>query len=70
MPNIKAFRPVIHEKNMFKGCCYINLYNALRAWPFVTPGKFYWNKLESPGSSFTIILNFKIFLNLRFPLNS
>jgi len=23
MPNIKALRPVIHEKMMFKGCCYM-----------------------------------------------
>jgi len=25
MPNINAFRPVVHEK-IFKGVCYINLY--------------------------------------------
>jgi len=29
MPNIKAFRSVVHEKNIFKGFCYINLYKTM-----------------------------------------
>jgi len=43
MPNINAFRPVIHgEKKMFQVFCYINLYKhlsplTLRAWLFITP---------------------------------
>jgi len=39
MPNINAFRPVIHGKTMFQ-VCYINLYknlSPLRAWLFMTP---------------------------------
>jgi len=40
MPNINAFRPVIHAKKMFQVFCNINLYNnvsPLRAWSFMTP---------------------------------
>jgi len=40
MPNVNAFRAVIHKKKMFKGFCYINLFLKicpLWAWPFVTP---------------------------------
>jgi len=32
MPNINAFKVVVHEKKIFKGFCYIKL------WPYVTPG--------------------------------
>jgi len=51
MLNIKALRPVIHEKNIFKGFCYINLIKLwpLKAWPFITPG-LYLNKSESPST--------------------
>jgi len=40
MPNIYAFRPVVHEKKIFKGFKYINLYKmfSLRACPFVAQG--------------------------------
>jgi len=40
MPKINAFRPVVHQKKIFKGFCYINLYKnmSLRAWPSVTSG--------------------------------
>jgi len=42
MPNINAFRPVAHEKKIFKGFYYINQYKTMslyiRAWSFVTPG--------------------------------
>jgi len=41
MPNINAFRPVVHEKKTFKGFCYIYLYknmSAYSAWSFVTLG--------------------------------
>jgi len=50
MPNINAFQLVVHEKKIFKGFCYINLYKIcpLRAWPFETHG-LYLNKLESPA---------------------
>jgi len=39
MPNINVFQPVVHEKMIFKGVCYmyINLC-PLRAWSFVTIG--------------------------------
>jgi len=40
MPNINAFRPVIHGKKMFQVFCYISLYkdvSPLRAWLFMTP---------------------------------
>jgi len=49
MANIKAFRPVVHEKKIFKGFCYINLYKTMsfRAYPFLTPGS-YLNELETP----------------------
>jgi len=42
MPNIYAFRPVVHEK-IFKGNYYINLYKMfpLRALPFVTQGNLF-----------------------------
>jgi len=42
MPNITTFRPVINDKTILKGICYINLqktmspYNYVRL--FVTPG--------------------------------
>jgi len=39
MPNINAFRPVVHEK-MFKGFCYINLSKTLSpcVGPYMTLG--------------------------------
>jgi len=43
MPNIYVFRPVVHEKKIFKGVYYINRYKKfpLWAWPFVTKGTFF-----------------------------
>jgi len=48
MPSIKTFRPVVHEKKIFKGFCYMYMYINLhvykimspyiRAWLFMTPG--------------------------------
>jgi len=43
MANVKAFKPVVHEKKIFKGFCHINLHVYIkscphRAWPFMTPG--------------------------------
>jgi len=40
MPNINAFRPVVHKEEIFKGFYYINLYKIFpfRALPFVTQG--------------------------------
>jgi len=40
MPIINPFRPVVHEKKIFKDVCYINLFKTMfvRVWPFVTPG--------------------------------
>jgi len=32
MPNIIAFRPVVHDENIFKGFCYINLYKIMSLW--------------------------------------
>jgi len=29
LPNIKTFRPVVHEKKSFKGFSYINLYKIM-----------------------------------------
>jgi len=29
MPNINEFSPVIHEKNIFKGICYLNLHKTM-----------------------------------------
>jgi len=29
MPKINAFRPVVHEKKIFKGFCYINIYKIM-----------------------------------------
>jgi len=50
MSNINAFSLVVHEKNIFKGFCFLNLYKTvpLRRGHFCPQG-FYLNKLESPG---------------------
>jgi len=46
MPNINAFKVVVHEK-IFKGLCYINLY-VLLGRGHLLPQGLYLNKLESP----------------------
>jgi len=50
MPNINAFRPVIHGKKVFQVFCYINLYKTLsplRAWSFMTPETLFQQTLTS-----------------------
>jgi len=54
MPNINAFRPKIHEKDIFKGFNYIYTYIKLchlRAWPFVTPETLFEQVSLSKGCS-------------------
>jgi len=49
MPNINAYKVVVHEKTIFKGFCSINLYKFIV--PFgrghLRPKGLYLNKLES-----------------------
>jgi len=56
MPNIKALRPVVHEKKLIKEFCYTNQKKLfpLRAWSFATARTLFEQVLISWSKAYSI----------------